>query len=64
MQFCTAFPDVLPASSREIVAAFVVHGGDPFATKEPALVYLSAFALLYFTGPGSLSIDALLNKSK
>ena len=55
---------VLPLVFTMIVAAFVVHGGDPFATKELALVYLSAFALLYFTGPGSLSIDRLFNKSK
>ena len=55
---------VLPLVFTMIVAAFVVHGGDPFATKELALVYLSAFALLYFTGPGSFSIDRLFNKSK
>ena len=55
---------VLPLVFTMIVAAFVVHGGDPFATKELALIYLGAFALLYFTGPGSLSIDALFNKRK
>jgi putative oxidoreductase len=53
---------VLPLIFTMVVAAFIVHGGDDFASKELALVYLGAFALLYFTGPGSLSIDKLLNK--
>jgi putative oxidoreductase len=60
---------VLPLVFTMVVAAFVVHGGDPLfmgggAAKEPALIYLFAFALLYFTGPGSISVDTLFNKSK
>lgn len=55
---------VLPLVFTMVIAAFVVHGGDPFATKELALIYLFAFALLFFTGPGSLSIDKMLAKSK
>jgi putative oxidoreductase len=50
------------------VAAFLVHGGDPFfaapgdPSKEFALVYLAGFALLFFTGPGRFSIDHLIAK--
>lgn len=50
---------VLPLVFTMVVAAFVVHGGDPFATKELALVYLSGFALLFFTGPGCFSVDTM-----
>lgn len=55
---------VLPLVFTMAVAVFMVHGGDPFATKELALVYLSAFALLYFTGPGCFSVDTMLLQKK
>ena len=42
------------------VAAFVVHGADPFAAKELSLIYLFIYAALVFTGPGKFSIDYLL----
>ncbi len=35
-----------------IVAAFVVHGADPFAVKEKALLYLVIFTTLFLTGGG------------
>jgi putative oxidoreductase len=52
------------------VAAFVAHGSDPWTmaaaqgggNKQPALMYLVAFAALIFTGPGRFSIDALIFK--
>jgi putative oxidoreductase len=53
---------VLPLIFTMIVAAFIVHGGNPFSSQEPALVYLAAFALLFFTGAGSLSLDRVLGK--
>lgn len=59
------------------VAAFVVHGHDPWtmgkgaelffagkakmwSSKEPALLFLAAFLALMATGPGKLSLDAML----
>lgn len=36
---------------------FVVHGNDPFGKKEMAVLYLVAFAALFFTGPGKYSVD-------
>ncbi|MBP6634977.1 MAG: DoxX family protein [Paludibacter sp.] len=42
------------------VAAFVVHGADPFAAKELSLIYLFTYVALVFTGPGKFSIDYLL----
>jgi len=60
---------VLPLVFTMGVAAFIVHGGDPLfmgegAAKEPALMYLTAFALLFFTGPGCFSVDTLLLNKK
>lgn len=45
------------------VAAFVVHANDPWlmsggAAKEPALIFLTAFLTLVFTGAGRYSLDA------
>lgn len=59
------------------VAAFVVHGHDPWtmgkgaelffagkakmwSSKEPALLFLSAFLALVFTGAGRISLDAMV----
>lgn len=47
------------------VAALVVHADDPWtlgagASKEPALLYLSAYLTLIFTGAGKLSVDGLI----
>lgn len=42
------------------VAFFIVHGADPFKVKELALIYLSIFTALFFTGPGKFSADKAL----
>lgn len=50
------------------VAAFVVHGGDPWmmagtgGSKEPALLFLIPFLALVFTGGGRFSLDHLLRQ--
>lgn len=48
-----------------LVAAFVVHGSDPWtmgpgASKEPALLFASAFLALIFTGAGKFSVDGIV----
>lgn len=40
-----------------MVAAFVQHFDDAWATRELPLLYASVYACLTFTGPGSTSID-------
>ncbi len=60
---------VIPLIFTMAVAAFFVHGGDPLfmsgaAAKEPALIYLAAFALLLLTGPGRFSFDWAIGKRK
>jgi len=47
-----------------LVAAFGVHGGDPFAKQELALVYLIPFIALAFAGPGRYSVDRLVFKRR
>ena len=47
----------IPLVITMIVAAFIVHGADPFQKKEFALLYAIPYLTLVFTGPGRLSID-------
>ena len=46
------------------VAAFVVHGADPFGEKELALFYFLSFCMIMLTGPGAFSIDDSRTSSK
>lgn len=50
----------VPLVITMLVAAFIVHGDDPFQKKEFALVYAIPFLALVLTGPGRFSLDALL----
>lgn len=47
----------VPTAITMAVAAFVVHGGDDFATKEKALLYLVFFVAIIVLGPGKFSVD-------
>lgn len=47
----------IPAAITMAVAAFIVHGSDPLAKKEMALLYLFAFIVIFLAGPGSISVD-------
>lgn len=53
---------LLPLVFTMLVAFFVVHGSDPFANRELALIYLLVFSALLFTGPGRFSADYYLNR--
>lgn len=60
---------VLPVVFMMSVAAFMIHADAPLfmgggAAKEPALIYLTGFAVLFFTGPGRFSVDWLIGKRK
>lgn len=52
----------LPFLITMLVAAFVVHGGDPWARKELALSYAVPALTLLLTGPGRFSVDAWLRR--
>jgi len=47
----------IPTAITMLVAAVRVHGDDPFATKEKALLYLVVFIAIIFLGPGKFSVD-------
>lgn len=50
---------LLPMIFTMCVAFFAVHGGDAFAVRELAFVYLMIFILMYIAGPGKYSLDRL-----
>ena len=52
----TRFFTIFPVLTM-LVAFAVVHDGDPFSKKEKSLMYLIAFVVIYFMGPGKYSID-------
>lgn len=47
-----------------IIAAFVVHGADPFEKREMSLIYLSVYLLMMIFGPGKFSVDHMIEKRK
>lgn len=49
---------MIPMVFTMAVAFFVIHGNDPFATKELAFVYLVVFILMYIIGPGKFAVTA------
>lgn len=51
---------LIPMITTMCVAFFIVHGGDAFAVKELSFVYLIVFIILYITGPGKYSFDAII----
>ena len=54
---------LIPMIFAMCTAFFIVHGGDAFATKELAFIYLIVFIVLYITGPGKYSFDAVIGNS-
>ena len=46
-----------------LVAVLIVHGNDPFKSKELGLMYLTCYTTLFFTGGGEFSIDKFIKKS-
>lgn len=50
----------IPVVFAMCVAAFVVNAGEPLSSKELAIVYAVPFLTLVFTGPGRISLDAVI----
>ncbi|MEM9325493.1 MAG: DoxX family protein [Bacteroidota bacterium] len=54
--FKTRIAAIFPAITM-VVAAFIVHGDDPFRRKEMAILYLIGFVAIALVGPGDYSLD-------
>ena len=52
---------LIPLIITMIVAAFIIHGEDPFNKMELALCYLAAYVGIFCTGPGKYSVDAKMS---
>lgn len=52
----------IPVLSTMSVAAFIVHGDDPFKSMEMALLYLAGFLTILVFGPGRYSVDQLIGR--
>lgn len=53
---------LIPLFATMLVAALLIHSSDPFAVKEPAILYSLVFGTLFLTGSGRYSLDYLLQK--
>jgi len=47
-----------------VIAAFMVHGADPFEKREMSLIYLSVYLLLMAFGAGKVSVDHMIEKRR
>jgi putative oxidoreductase len=47
----------IPIIITMLVAAFIQHAGDPFGSKEKALLYSVVFIAIFLLGPGAYSVD-------
>lgn len=47
----------IPLIFTMLVAAFIVHGSDPWARQELAVIYLLCYLVLFFAGSGRYSVD-------
>lgn len=54
---------LIPMIFTMAMAFFVIHGNEPFAVKETAMMYLLLFILLFVTGPGKYSVDAMIRRA-
>ena len=54
----------IPLIATMLVAVFIVHGADPFAKKEFALLYLLIYLVIWVIGSRKFSLDYLLLKKK
>lgn len=55
---------VIPLLITMLVAAFAIHGGDPWSKQEFPLLYAVVWLGLLFIGPGRYSLDYLLSRRR
>jgi putative oxidoreductase len=54
---------VIPLAITMLTAVLVIHAADPLSVKESALHYLLVYAVLFLTGSGRYSVDALVQRA-
>ncbi|OFZ18201.1 MAG: hypothetical protein A2Z20_11785 [Bdellovibrionales bacterium RBG_16_40_8] len=54
---------LIPLITTMAVAAFVIHATDDFSKKELAILFLTIYGALFFTGPGRFSLQAFFKIS-
>lgn len=59
--FKTKLASILPALTM-LVAAFIIHGDDPWRKQEFPLMYFFGFVAIYLLGSGKYSLDWRLKK--
>jgi putative oxidoreductase len=52
----------IPLIIATVVMVFMAHKGDVFGDGETAAIYLSAYLVLFFVGPGRISVDSMIGK--
>lgn len=53
---------LIPAIINMLFAVLIGHTGQPFMEREHAFSFLIPFVVIFLTGPGKYSIDAILRK--
>lgn len=61
--FLTRFATI-PLMITMLIAFFVVHGSDPYASKELSLVYFFFYLTIFVFGSGRFSLDWLFSKKE
>jgi putative oxidoreductase len=54
----------IPLMITMLVAAFYVHGADPFGEKELPLLFFTVFGSILISGAGSYSVDQAIGGKK
>ena len=55
---------VIPLAITMLVAVLMIHAADPFSNKEPGIHFLLLYVVLFITGSGRYSVDALMQKKQ
>lgn len=53
----------VPLLITMLVAAFIIHGDDPYQKQEFALLFGFTYLTLIFTGPGKYAVDTFLERA-